>query len=127
MGSTRYCQSVNPGRNKREREETYRCLGDEVHNGEQLAAVGIDEGLVPCAGLLVLHLESVHERGGAVLLGEVLELRFWQTLVGASELLLSGRAGLLERDDGLGVGNSGWRTPRLDAIILLTKKQTHWG
>jgi hypothetical protein len=58
--------------------------------------VRVDEPLVPCAGLLVVHLKRVDECGGTVLFGEVLELGGRQTfVVGACELLLDGRARLI--------------------------------
>ncbi len=106
IGRTRYCvrrevsthiASTTP--------PTDRDLRDEVGQLNDIARMGIDEGLEPRASLVVLNLHDVRKGEGAVLLGDELDGR-WVLVELARERTLRLRDGIIngERRDSRGDG-----------------------
>lgn len=55
------------------KESTHASIGDERHNVDDFARVGIDECLIPLLGLVVLDLDDVGKDNVVGVLGEILE------------------------------------------------------
>lgn len=83
---------------------THSSVGYEVDDRDKVAVVRVDERFEPGAGRGVLDLQNVRERGGVVLLDDVLERRR-MPVVFSRERVLRDRDGLRERQRRRGRGN----------------------